>query len=267
MRKKIVLAGCGNLGKIIAEGIYSQLTEEYELSGVYGQPIETAEAFGKCYGCQVFSTMEEAAASRPDFVIEAAAASAVWAIAAPALKAGIDVILLSVGGLADEDNRKKLEAIGKANQAKIYVASGAIGGFDLMEALKFGGHYKAEIETTKNPRSLNGAPYLKGKTLSEDKPSVVFEGSSREAIEGFPQNVNVSVSLALATNGPDATKVRIRSLPGACTNHHHITLKGDFGEASVDVNVKPSPNNPKSASLAAWSVLAMLKRFSETIVL
>ncbi len=136
-----------------------------------------------------------------------------------------------------------------------------------MRAVKFGGLDYAEIHTSKNPRSLNGAPYLNGEELPETEEKLVFEGCSREAIEGFPKNVNVSVSTALATLGADDTMVKISSIPGAPANVHDIHLSGEFGNVEIKVSVKPSKENPKSSMLAAWSVLALLQKLSLTICL
>ena len=162
---------------------------------------------------------------------------------------------------------ERINQAGSESEAKLYVASGAIGGFDLMRAVRFGGLGDAEIHTTKNPHSLNGAPYLDGKELPEHQEQLVFKGSSREAIAGFPKNVNVAVSMALATLGVDETRVKISSCPGLETNIHDIRLNGDFGTIEIKVAVKPSETNAKSSTLAAWSVLALLEKMSQTIML
>ncbi|GAI32940.1 unnamed protein product, partial [marine sediment metagenome] len=55
------------------------------------------------------------------------------------------------------------------------------------------------LTTYKPPSGLQGAPYLarKGIKLSEIKEkTTLFEGSCREAVKAFPQNINVAASLA-----------------------------------------------------------------------
>ena len=44
---------------------------------------------------------------------------------------------------------ERINQAGSESEAKLYVASGAIGGFDLMRAVRFGGRGDAEIHTTK----------------------------------------------------------------------------------------------------------------------
>ena len=59
-------------------------------------------------------------------------------------------------------------------------------------------------------------------------PLKVFEGSAREAIAGFPANVNVAVALSLAGVGPDRTRVEIWADPGVTRNTHTIRRQVGF---------------------------------------
>ena len=266
-KKSIIIIGCGVLGSIIADGINDKLVKHYEISAVYDRQQFQAEKLAERLGVKRALSLEEIIAYKPAYVIEAASKELVESMACDILKAGIDMIILSVGALADGRLMERINQAGSESEAKLYVASGAIGGFDLMRAVRFGGLGDAEIHTTKNPHSLNGAPYLDGKELPEHQEQLVFKGSSREAIAGFPKNVNVAVSMALATLGVDETRVKISSCPGLETNIHDIRLNGDFGTIEIKVAVKPSEKNAKSSTLAAWSVLALLEKMSQTIML
>lgn len=266
-KKSVVIIGCGVLGSIIADGIKDKLGKFYEIAAVFDGQQSRAEKLAERLGVGVALSPEEIIAYKPAYVVEAASKEVVESMACDILKAGIDMIILSVGALADSGLMENIKQAGSESGAKLHVASGAIGGFDLMRAVRFGGLDEAEIQTTKNPHSLNGAPYLGGTDLPEHQEQLVFEGSSREAIEGFPKNVNVAVSMAVATLGVDETKVKINSCPGHKTNIHDIRLKGDFGEIEIKVAVKPSEGNAKSSTLAAWSVLALLEKMSQTIML
>lgn len=80
-----------------------------------------------------------------------------------------------------------------------------------------------------------------------------------EAIEHFPENVNVAVDTALATTGVENTKVSIISIPGFESNKHEIKLVGETISVNVIVETTPSKDNPKSSTLAAYSVISLLK--------
>lgn len=263
--KKIMIIGCGNLGTTIARGVNAFLGENYQITGVYDGCETRAQRLSGELKIPILSSLEEIVDGKPDYVVEAASREVVAELAPELIGAGIDMIILSVGALVDDALVEKIDRAGRNSGARLYVASGAVGGFDLMRAVRFGGLDDVEIHTSKNPRSLQGAPYLEGKELPEDQELLVFEGSSREAIHGFPKNVNVSVSTALATLGVDHTQVKISSVPGAETNTHRIRMRGEFGDIEIRVAVRPSAENPKSSSMAAWSVLALLQKFAQTI--
>ena len=93
----------------------------------------------------------------------------------------------------------------------------------------------------------------------------VFSGTAKEAIEYFPKNVNVAVATALATVGVDNTKVVIKSIPNLTSNKHEIQLLGNTMKITVGIESTPSNDNPKSSSLAAYSVIALLKNLVSTI--
>lgn len=73
------------------------------------------------------------------------------------------------------------------------------------------------------------------------------------------------MATALSSVGVDKTKVVIRSVPGMKSNRHSIRLEGDTVSVLVDIESKPSPENPKSSTLAAWSVISLLKRMASPI--
>lgn len=203
--KQIILIGCGSLGTIIAEGIKDKLSGQYEISAVCDTSRDCAGKLAACFQIPVVMSQNEIIAMKPDYVVEAASKEVVEQMAPDILRAGIDMIILSVGALVDEELVEKINQAGKSTGAKLHVASGAVGGFDLMRAVKFGGLAFSQIHTSKNPRSLNGAPGLGNEMLPENETHIAFEGTSRDAIRCFPQNVNVSVSTALATLGVDNT--------------------------------------------------------------
>ncbi|MCD7906357.1 MAG: DUF108 domain-containing protein, partial [Clostridium sp.] len=106
--------------------------------------------------------------------------------------------------------------------------------------------------------SLNGAPYLNGRVLSAEEQERIFEGTARDAISGFPKNVNVAVASALASVGVDQMQVTIDSCPGMEDNVHKIVVENDSVKAVVEISSKPDADNPKSSVMTAWSVVALL---------
>jgi aspartate dehydrogenase len=139
-----------------------------------------------------------------DLVVECAGVVPAGQYGPAVIAAGTDLVLTSVGVLADPDIARQL----LAGPGRLWVTSGAIGGFDVLgAAADAGGLDHVRIRTTKLPASLL-RPWMS--TAEQDKlsalrpgdePVTVFSGGPAEAIERFPANVNVAVGLAFATRG------------------------------------------------------------------
>ncbi len=263
--KKVALIGCGSLGTIIAQGILENLGEDYTLAAVMDNRPQVAMDLAHECGCKGCTELSELLAENPAYVVEAAGPEVLREIALPVLRAGADLLPLSVGIFADDIFYLTVKDTAAKLGRRVYIVSGAIGGFDVMQAAMMGGSVTASIANLKAPSALNGAPGLGGKLLPVDREVVVFSGTARQAIEKFPKNVNVAVALALNTIGVDETRTEIRSMPGMENNLHRIIVTGEFGEATIEVASRPSRHNPKSSSMAAYSVLAKLKNLAQPI--
>jgi aspartate dehydrogenase len=204
-----------------------------------------------------------------DLVIECASQAAVREFLIPALKRGKDVMILSVGALlCDPGLLEEVERISKEKGCKVYIPSGAIAGIDGLKSGAISGIRSVELTTRKPPRGFEGNAYVKerGIDLSSIKEEqTLFSGSAKEAVEHFPENINVAATLSLAGIGPEATRVKIVADPAAKKNKHEIEAKGEFGELFVRVKNVPSISNPKTSHLAALSAIATLKRISYSI--
>ena len=260
MKKKIALIGYGALGKIFLGAYQQNLTEYYELQGIYTVPAPESQDGWRFYG-----DIDELLSEKPDFVVEFAGAGAVRAYAEKILASGCNLVIASVGALADEELMERLGRTAQENGCRLHLPSGAIGGFDLLRTLAMAGTRSVSIESRKAPAGLNGAPYLEGRDLPEDHEELVFEGSAREAIAAFPKNVNVAVATAVAAADVDSTKVAVRSVPGLKRNTHTIRASGDFVEICLEIASIPDPANPKSSTTTAWSVAALLKNLASPI--
>lgn len=264
MKKKLAIIGCGALGRILAVNVTKLLKKEYGITGVYDLNQDNAGKLAADVQTKAYANIEELYADKPDYTVEIAGIPAAKAYGEEILRNVSDLIVVSVGSLADEEFKQKLYAAAEDSGHKLYVVNGAIGGFDLMQVFALMGDSKVSIESTKAPRSLNGAPYLNGRELSETEEELVFCGNVKDAIAGFPKNVNVAVATSLASDNPD-TEVRIKSIPGRKENTHAITLKGENMKAEIKVTSTPDPLNPKSSVSAAWSVVALLKNLASPV--
>jgi len=113
-------------------------------------------------------------------------------LALPTLQNGTSIITLSIGALADSVFYNEVMNTAKLNGTKVYIASGATGGFDVLRTAFLMGNASAKFFNEKNPRALMGTTVYDDSLLNEQK--TVFSGNAKEAIELFPTKVNVSVS-------------------------------------------------------------------------
>lgn len=256
---KIGIIGSGSLGTTIGEVINRELGRDYKILGVLSGHKENARKLSNKLECRAYDNLDEMIKDKPDYIIEAASPEVAKNTAIKILENSINFIPLSVGALADKEFYKKLEEVARKNHSRVHIPSGAVGGFDVLSSSVLMEDMEVSISTEKAPKSLDGAPYLKGRKLSEEEEEMVFTGSAQEAIKAFPKNINVGVATALATNGVEDTKVIIKSIPNMASNKHTIKALGDSVKVSVTIESMPSSENPKSSTLAAYSVVGLLK--------
>ncbi len=264
-KSKLVIVGSGSLGSIIGQNILKELSKEYDLLGVFSRRIENATKLAKRLNCKAYKSLDEIFEDKPDYIIEAASPNVVKDIGIDILKNGVNLIPLSVGAFADKLFYKEVEKTALENNCRVHIPSGAVGGLDVLSAAMLMEDVEVSITTEKAPKSLNGAAFLKDRTLSEENIEEVFSGSAEEAIKLFPENINVAVAIALPTNGVADTKVVINSIPNAKSNKHSVKLIGETIRVEVIIESIPSADNPKSSALAAYSVIALLKNLVSPI--
>ena len=247
------IIGCGAIGTDVAKAADNM----DEIKKIYLFDIKLAASNKLCKEVKKSKVCDlDCLIKNSDIVFEGASQQAVQDYAEKILKAGKDLILMSVGSLFDEIFKIKLEKIAKNKKCKIYIPSGAIFGIDGLLSASFGGLDEVTLVTTKSPSSL-------GKKL--DKRTVLFEGNAREAVKKFPKNINVAASVSLAGIGFDNTIVEIVADPVATRIHHKILAHGKFGRLRAEVENMPNPNNPKSSYMASLSAISTLKKIISPI--
>jgi aspartate dehydrogenase len=205
-------------------------------------------------------------AEAADVVVECLPSRHFAAVAGPAIERGRILMPLSVGALIDHS---ALVERARHTGARIVVPTGALLGLDAVRAAAEGRIASVKIITRKPPAGLAGAPLLVARGIVLEalrEPLRVFEGSAREAIAGFPANVNVAVALSLAGIGVDATQAEIWADPGITRNTHTITVKSDSADLTMTIANVPSEENPRTGRITALSVLALLRRLTATLV-
>jgi aspartate dehydrogenase len=264
-QKKVGLVGCGTIGTQLALAIESGNIANASLLGLFDIVNSNAKSLKSKLKSnpELYADSEGLINSSSDIIIEAASQQAVREFGKPIVEANKDIMIMSVGALADTTflaELLELAAVTKG-RSRIYVPTGAIAGIDAIRTVR--NHLDSlMLTTTKSPKALAGAPFFETSEVrleSITKITAIYEGSAAEAVKLFPANVNVAAVLSLAGIGADKTKVRIVVDPQATTNQHEIMATGSFGDIKITVNNVTSPGNPKTSFLAILSAIECLR--------
>lgn len=258
-KMKLALIGCGYLNDIIANALKDGFLPEYELVGVMGKYPEEAQDFAKRHNCKACNNILELMDLKPEYTVEAASPQAVKDYAETILEKGSNLVMLSIGAFADVDFYEEIKKVALKNNRKVYIPSGAVGGFDVLRAATLMGPVSAKITAKKAPGSLRSTPLYKAGLDNITEPERVFTGNTKEAIKILPFQVNVAVATSLASAGPEKTIMDIYALPGFIGDEYKIEIQGE--EVRTDLNIYS-----KTSSVAAWSVVAVLQNITSPIV-
>ena len=190
-----------------------------------------------------------------DMLVECAGPDGLRAHAPPALRRGIDVIVVSIAALADAECEAGLAAAAKQGGGRLRFVSGAIGGLDALRVARIGGLNSVTYTGRKPLRAWKGSPAEEVLDLDRlSRPAVHFSGTARAAATAYPKNANVAAAVALSGLGFDDTKVELIADPQADKNTHEIDAAGGFGRLRFFVAGMSLPDNPRTSALAAMSV-------------
>lgn len=258
---RVAVIGVGAIGARVIEELAAGRVARARLAGVVTRrPEALAGALGSsARGITDFGRDLSRAIAESDLVVECAGIAAARESGARVVAAGRDLLLVSIGALADPASRAALTG----GPGTLRLATGAIGGLDLLaSAARPGGIprgiERASMTSAKAAGSLV-QPWMgeaeAARLRSATEPFVLFEGTVAEAVELYPGSLNVACALAHATGLWDEVRVRLVADPGASRTTHEISASGAAGDYTFVMENAVSAANPASSAVVAESVL------------
>lgn len=238
-RMRIGFLGDGNITRTVRDELASR---PYEVVGTFGRADVIADDL--------------------DLLVEAATQRAVEERLVPIIARGTDVLLLSVGALANPHLRQRLTD----GPGRLIVCTGAIGGLDQIRALRVGGAlHEVSIESRKLPATLI-QPWMDEalrERLEAGQEEIVLDDDLATAVtQRFPASANVAAAVALAADAWDSATARVVADPTAVRTRHTIHAAGELGEVTVAVINEPSPERPRSSAVVARAVVPAIDDFA-----
>lgn len=260
---KVAIVGYGPIAAYVTKHIGADAS--LGLVGVVcreGREATASRAMGEIPAATRLETLP----AKPDLVADCGGHAALRQHGPEILRAGIDLVTVSIGALADDGLAEELDNAARTGNSKLLLASGSIGALDVVGAASIEGLQSLTYRGRKPPDGWKGSP-------AEDKldldglteAATHFEGTAREAAIRYPKNANVAAAVGLAGPGLNATRVELIADPSVTQNIHEIEAHGSFGELNFQVRANPFPDNPKSSMLAAMSTVSTIRRYFSTI--
>ena len=260
---RIGILGCGFIGTTIG-GAMEQREEVDEIDLIDMDFERTQDLAQRLSKARIFGIDDlEGFIERSDLIVEAASQNVVEEIGPTILRAGKDLLIISVGALVDDRLWNELKALAGENNARIYIPSGAIAGIDGLISASRADIEFVRLTVRKPPKGLSLPPSMQSRCeelVHIREPITIFDGSARDAVKIFPKNVNVAATLAIAGIGFDRTEVKIIADPSVTINRHLIEIRGRFGEMRVEMENQPSTTNPRTSYLAPLSAISTIER-------
>ncbi|WP_236064648.1 aspartate dehydrogenase domain-containing protein, partial [Streptomyces poriferorum] len=249
--RRIGLVGWGAIGRVVGTALAEGHIPGAELTCIIdNRPLVDAPAPQLSF---------EDALTVCDLIVEAAGQAVVREWAERVLNSGADLLIASTGALVDPELTGRLRAAGPG---RVYFTGGAVGGLDLLQAVRgLGPLTSVTLTTTKLPATLH-QPWMDAELTERlrttTEPVEVMRGTARDVPVKFPKSTNVAASVALATGDPALVQVVVVADPAATLTRHVIEAAGPHGTYRFEVAHRPDEANPATSQVVPHAVLRSL---------
>jgi len=259
---RVALIGFGAIGQQLARGLLDH-RDRVEIVAVLtndlGAGLQAAMGDLESLRDRITDQFGMCLERGPELVVECAGHQAVDAYAEATLAAGCDLLLVSVGALADEERLARVREAADRGDRQVLLVAGAIGGTDWLRAANRAGLEDVVYRGRKPPRAWKGSPAERLSDLDTlTEATRLFSGTALEAAQCYPRNANVAATIALATRGMNLTRVELWADPGVRENCHEVEAWGAAGHLWLRLENQPDTANPRTSMVTAYSALCAI---------
>src|SRR5438034_10380391 len=180
---RVALLGGGMIARLVLEHVRGGEFPGMEIVALAGRNGSSrGRALAREFGVSYVSSRAALVAARPAAVVEAASHDAVREHLVALLEAGIGVVVLSIGALADDRLRYAAEDAARRSGALLYVPSGGIGGLDALKAACAAAVDEVSMPLAYPPAAGKGIPHVAALSFELDRPrsaQTLFAGPAR----------------------------------------------------------------------------------------
>ena len=205
--------GCGGIAQdVIAALRDERMPNDIEIVGALARPGRCGIARQRLPGIEVVEELDDLLAYRPELIAEVASQRAVADYGEAVLRSGADLLVISIGALADAALLERLQLAADDGNSRILLPAGAIGGVDALASMRIGGIASVRYRSRKPPAAWRGTPAEQAVDLAKlTGRTVLYQGKAGDAALRYPQNANVAATVALA--GLDSRRPKWSSSP------------------------------------------------------
>lgn len=255
---KIALIGFGGLGRLAAEHLARDSNVEFVAVAARTHQAQQVRALlGRV---TLVDSAGSLLACKPELVVECASHQAFRQYAEPVLCAGVDLVAVSVGVLADARFRERVLAAAAQAGSTLEIPPGAIGAIDAIAAAGMAGLTRVTYVTRKSPRAWAGTPAEAMTDLAHVRePQLFFDETAERAAALFSDKANVCATLAMAGVGFEHTRVQFWVDATVDKSIHEIECAGPCGTLRIELSNNVAPADGKASYLTAMSIVRAVR--------
>jgi aspartate dehydrogenase len=255
---RVAIAGFGSIGRLVGHRLDAGIPG-LRLISIAAADLDRARDHLKVYRSSVTAVELPKIAEDADIVVECVPPQLFCEAVSPAIEQGRTIVTVSATALLDHP---EISNRARRSGSRIILATGSVLGLDALRAANIGVIHSVRMVTRKPPLSLAHSDWIKERGIDVHRiaePTMIFEGTAREAARAFPDKFNLAATVALASIGPDRVRIEIWLDPKVERNVHRISVEADSTRFEMEIQNLPNPGHEGTGPYTAYTVIAALQ--------